>query len=430
LLGTFLIVGLVAAAWGFLALWNSEALEIYWQEAKSLSLRGNFPQGIAIESSNVTVTVEDYSVEIEPQVIHIGALLVHYSPPNASSEHGVDLSRVDLSYYSNNSYHEQLAHNLTFSGYMVKYFYGDQQIAAPFVLSRENVSQPGPMFPLRITVATFAKTVITFHYSYVWPDKDPITVYLLPPQLISSISPLSPNKATGAYLTTATSFAQWTLQSLPLRPIMLPIAAFVLCGVCLAVAAGSGRTVSCMTDAYSYLTSDSRKLRPDKLQIELRTLFSNLNMLNHRLGVFLVPALTLFKVMIRERLIFLNNKNKYESPDQDAGLQKFLEDDSAKPSSALLDFKSIALVTGFLASTGIVLSWNVGAMGPLILSLGLLYLCYNLGFMLVIVRRNRKDLLTVVSIIVFVIIVISAPYFLEHVRRGIPYGARIIRRGQ
>lgn len=413
MLGIFLIVGLVAAAWGFLALWNSEALKIYLQEAKSLSLRGDFPQGIAIESSNVTVTVEDYSVEIEPQYVHMRALLLHSSPPNASSEYS-----VDLSYYSYNSHEEQLAHNLTFSGYMVQYFYGNQQIYPPFVFTQKGLGQPQPMFPLTIPVATFAKTVITFHYSYVSPDKDPITVWLLQPQLSSSNSPPSPNKTTGAYLTTAPSFAQWTLQSLPLRPIMLPIAAFVLCGLSLAVAAGSGTTLSCMTDAYSYLTSDSRKLQLDKLKVELRTLFSNLNILNHRLGVFLAPALTLFKVMIRERLVFLNNKNKYESPDVDGGLQKFLEDDSAKPSSALLDFKSIALVMGFLASTGIVLSWNVGAMGPLILSLGLLYLCYNLGFLLVIVR-NRKDLLTVVFIIVFVMIVISVPYFIEHTRRGI-----------
>lgn len=35
--------------------------------------------------------------------------------------------------------------------------------------------------------------------------------------------------------------------------------------------------------------------KPSKLQVELRTLFSNLNMLNYRLGAFFAPALTLFK---------------------------------------------------------------------------------------------------------------------------------------
>jgi hypothetical protein len=36
--------------------------------------------------------------------------------------------------------------------------------------------------------------------------------------------------------------------------------------------------------------------KPGKLQVELRTLFSNLNMLNYRLGAFFAPALALFKV--------------------------------------------------------------------------------------------------------------------------------------
>jgi hypothetical protein len=36
--------------------------------------------------------------------------------------------------------------------------------------------------------------------------------------------------------------------------------------------------------------------KPGKLQVELRALFSNLNMLNYRLGAFFAPALTLFKV--------------------------------------------------------------------------------------------------------------------------------------
>ena len=135
------------------------------------------------------------------------------------------------------------------------------------------------------------------------------------------------------------------------------------------------------------------------------------NLIDDGPAVFLTPATTLLKMILRRKVNRYYHDSMLKSSEGSDSLLAFLESDSTKPGKSLLDFRVIALVVGLLTSVGFSFSWNANAIRPIFIAIGLMILCFNFGYLIFIFRKSPSDIFFVVYLLVITIIVMTFEQF-------------------
>ena len=191
--------------------------------------------------------------------------------------------------------------------------------------------------------------------------------------------------------------------------IVIPVISFTLAGY--AFAWIISKRIKPLSKAFYYLTQLERGHPKSDACLEeaLKELAYGTNLLSYGLSVALAPMISLFKIIVRNKITELAYKSKLMSLGWEKPLEKFLENKATKPASTLFELRSVALIIGFLTSVGLTFKWNIGAIRPFIFAFGLTYILCNLGFLAFMVRRSRKDLFTLLFIIFVVVLVTWIP---------------------
>jgi hypothetical protein len=194
------------------------------------------------------------------------------------------------------------------------------------------------------------------------------------------------------------------------------------------------RKVKLLTDGLIFVKRQAANPDASKhgeLDSALRSLKDGPTLLGFALGVVLGPAVALFKVITTRSVSTLSRQSdvrevNWKTKGEDKSpIETFLADPDTQPGKSLLEFQTVTLVLGFLASVGITLKWNVGAIAPFLLAIGLAYLCYNLGFLSYIVRKSRADLASIVVLITFILVLAVLPDIINIWQGGTVYSAPV-----
>jgi len=201
------------------------------------------------------------------------------------------------------------------------------------------------------------------------------------------------------------------------RSILLPTAFFSL-GFLLEVRRRN--LLDDLSESYKYL-SQLRQGADERLEQALKDLIHQPRLMNYAEGAFFGAALTIFKILTRRIAEAKSSESELKSYWWDSSLREFLKDEAMQPGSSLFEAKTIALITGFLASIGLSFSWNFGAMGPLFLVIGLSYLSWNLGAVAYLVREHSPSLRVVGSALGVVIAALAFPIMIIDFRAYAPW---------
>jgi len=308
---------------------------------------------------------------------------------------------------------EHESYNVQMYEVQFQLFYGNKPLIPPNVIIYTENSSKGMIGPGEYYIPAFSSAVVKTNWSYTSSVFDDPIIYISTEHgemYLSDEEIIEKEK-----LKSPINILVRTMKSFPFK-IVLPIAFFVLFGVILAK--GKSRQLQPISESLFFLTQlRLQHINEDTLP-RLETTLKNLayvpNLFGYGSVVAFALAFWLLRTSFRKLVIELLYKSKLESLGWENSIEKYIE--ATKPSSAPIDLKSIALIIGILASVGITFSWNLGAIKPVLLTIGLTYLCYNLGFLLFVVRKSPRDMNLVFMMIVLVAITLSMPDIINIIR--------------
>jgi hypothetical protein len=398
LLVAFIALTLAGSVFGFWVVWQTNAVTIQQQSGPTYSAKG----GYFVANVNSSITVQNY--QPAPEFITLQFVRTVNAPAGSNVTYP---SQKDL-----------IAHNFTISKITYQEFYGDQPLNQPAVW--KNVTQ----YLLQVNwyqVQEMAVAKLTVAWSYSTSNINQDGFFLSTP-VSASPSPVQFGGSAPYHTVSEDTYQIEGVWGFVYR-YGLPILSFSALGVAVALLMRS--KIKAITDGLNFVQKEAStpdgSIAPD-LERNLRVLKDTPSQLGYAFGVFFGPALALYKVIATRSVDTLSHQldlkkitPKNDKPPADKSskdkspMDVFLSDPDMSPIKSLVDFRNVTLVLAFLTSVGITLKWNGGAVLPFLIAVGLSYLCFNLGFLAILVRKSFSDMISTIALIVVIFFVMVLP---------------------
>lgn len=381
------IVLLLLSGLGFLVMWGERATNIVVDSGTNAVVG----QTGVTYFVNSTVSFENYAPD--PQTLTLGFVR------NTLDPHTKDIVSTDPL----NTSSALADFNLSVRQVSVQRFYGSQPLGPASVSSGVSLT-----LEANYTAQTFTKLVLNVTWTWHVGSPVPFTLALV-----------------------ASSMRPWPLDWVPALPapggvhaiaafirssILMPLPLVLLGFMWIYLRRGAFASLS---KAFGDLVSLNWRGRYD-LRATLSELANRPRVISYLEGVFFGAALAIFKLFYRRIAQAKMSERKLRTYGQDDADTKmiaaFLKDDATSPAASLFEPRTLALIAGFLASIGLSFSWNAGAIGPLLLVIGLAYLFWNFGALLYLVHKDHASIALVLALIAIVLLAVAFPDIIVVVR--------------
>lgn len=170
------------------------------------------------------------------------------------------------------------------------------------------------------------------------------------------------------------------------------------------------------SDAMSEREKKENKLNED-IGETLRELKYFPNQLNSFNRIILGPSVLVFKLSVNSWCRYLKETcARLRREKLESSLGAYPEESATKVQDLVPETKTVVTFLGFLTAIGISFSWNIGAIVPLLFSLGLFYFFFNVGSAVQLIWRSYKDLVWIIILIVIAIFVIHYSSIINSLR--------------
>lgn len=378
-----LIILIVPVSGSLLLLWENRAWNVY-QKTQPEYENVN---GIRIANMTSTIVVQNYfpfrSTRIVSKI---------YKETNWTSDYFIDNTPEDIE-----------AENITIYSYSFKIEYAGKEIAAPFKMNNPT------SFP-NLKSGGMSETTVIVKWSYNMSE----------PSQVQSWSQI--------HLSFSTEYTWFRSEVNPLLgPVLLYL---VLAGSGFAsawLAFGKGKP----REDYSILTRFTNKgwenVKDEKEEKSLRKGLQRIIAFPSEEGGFyrLIFGLgiLIFKSMINSRCKKHHDRvdsyeiTPYKKEELKKILSKYAKQTFKEIKDVLPELKPIIVGILFLASIGISFDWKIGAVAPLVVSIGLSYFFFNIGSLFYFVGKSKTDFMWMIGALLAGIGVASFPTIVEILRR-------------
>lgn len=290
-------------------------------------------------------------------------------------------------------------------------FYGDEALRPPS-------TWPGLVSSYEVRAFTKLVISVSWQYSQNQTDLTDIQTVRLKHKQVSSCEQLDEveDEDTNIFVEGYDYLRKATRSYL--FEVLLPVALFLSSGA--AIGKALRKKLHKLRKALQHISGLSTEdLHSEALdKSALKELTYRPNLLGYILNIAFAPAVALFKISFRRWATRLLYGARIKGIPERAlkPLTELLKEDATKPSGKLLELKSVGLILAFLASVGVGLSFNAGAIAPVLYAAGLMYLFGNLGFLLYLVRKSTPDFYRSIVFVIVGIVVVALPKIIMDIR--------------